>query len=127
MLSKLISTNTIIHCIDDGTWDDVRSRIPEAYHADADLIANDIKAFNKAMHSMIQKTFVTVKNNYTKYDDSVADKKSFAIYVLKNHKDISHYLLNLYNGEENNFIKNKAGRYLRYYEIKKKLLLFKQK
>lgn len=120
MLSKMVSTNTIIKCVDDGSWDDVRSKIPEAYRADADIVANDVKAFVKMMIAKIDRIYADCQKNYQRFDGS-ADRKSFAMYVLERHKNFAHYLINKYDGKENNFIHNRAGRYLRYYEIKEQL------
>jgi hypothetical protein len=53
MLKKLVSTNIIIKCVDSETWDDVRSKIPEAYRVDADIVANDVKAYVRMMNTKI--------------------------------------------------------------------------
>ena len=122
MLSKMVSTNTIIKCVEDDSWDDVRCKMPEAYRADADIVANDVKAYIKMMNAKIDKMFKDVVRNYEKSDDERIDRKNFAMYVNKHHKKESGYLIAKYSGNENNFIRNKAGRYLRYHEIKEKLV-----
>lgn len=121
MLTKLVSTNTIIHCIDSGNWDDVRSKMPEAYRPDADLVAEDVKAFIRMANNQIQKAFNNCKKSYQKFENETDDKKSFYMYAAAHYKSIAHYLMNCYCGKDNNFIRNRAGRYLRYYEIKKYL------
>lgn len=121
MLSKLVSTNTIIRCIENGTWDDIRSKMPEAYRADADIIANDVKAYVRMMISKINIAYDLCRKHCAHFDDPIRDKKSFAMYAIRNHKQIAHYLINKYEGRENNFIRNKAGRYLKYHEIQQAL------
>jgi hypothetical protein len=121
MLSKMVSTNTIIKCVDDGSWDDVRCKIPEAYRADADIVANDVKAYIKMMIAKIDNLYLDCTNHYGRGATVAEDRKAFAMYAIANHKEYSSYLINKHVGNENNFIRNKAGRYLRYYEIKSKL------
>lgn len=119
MLSKMISSNAIIKCVDNNTWDDVKSKIPEAYRIDAELIADDVKQYIKLMSKKIDMAYKNCIEHYTKQTESKLDKKSFVEYITANYKNIAHYLINRYNGYANNFIHNKAGRYLKYYEIKK--------
>ena len=121
MLSKMVSTNTIIKCVEDGSWDDVRAKMPEAYRSDADIVAADVRAYIKMMSAKIDELFKDVVRNYDKSEDGRVDRKNFATYVNKNHRHDSGYLIAKYSGNENNFIRNKAGRYLKYHEIKKKL------
>lgn len=114
MLKKIVSTNVIIKCIDDGTWDDVRSKMPEAYRADADIVANDVKAYVRMMRAKINKLYKDCCNACA----VDVDRKTFAMYVISNHKKYAHYLINMFDGKENNFIHSRFGRYLRYREIK---------
>ena len=116
MLSKMVSTNTIIKCVEDGTWDDIRSKMPQAYRADADIVADNVKAFVKMMSAKMNEMYNNAKSSYRKFDGNV-DRKSFAIYVHEHCNPYAHYLLNMYDGKDNNFIRNRAGRYLRYHEI----------
>lgn len=124
MLSKMVSSNTIIRCVEDGSWDDVRAKMPEAYRADADIVAADVKAYIKMMNARIDRLFKDVVRNYEKSEDERIDRKNFAIYVNQHHRYDSGYLIAKYFGNENNFIRNKAGRYLKYHEIKAKMAKF---
>ena len=121
MISKMLSSNAIIKSVDNGTWDDVKSKIPDAYRSDAELIANDVIEFVKMMTNKIDDMFLKCKNEYEKFENPVADRKSFAIHAIETCGPLASYLINIYIGGKNNFIKNKAGRYLRYYEIKQYL------
>jgi hypothetical protein len=121
MLSKLVSTNTIIRCIENGTWDDVRSKMPEAYRADADIVANVVKSYVNMMIDKVNSAYKLCQNERTHSDDPIQDKKLFAMHAIQTNKSIAHYLINKYEGRENNFIRNKAGRYLKYHEIKQLL------
>jgi hypothetical protein len=122
MLKKMVSTNVIIKCVEDGSWDDVRCKMPEAYRADADIVANDVKAYVKMMTSRVDEAFEEAIRNYQKSDNAHNNRKNFAMYVNKHHPKLSSYLINRYNAQGNNFIRNKAGRYLRYHEIKDKMI-----
>lgn len=121
MLKKMVSTNVIIKCIEDESWDDVRCKMPEAYRADADIVANDVKAYVKMMTEKVDNAFDDAKKHYSKSEDSVEDKKNFVAYVFERHKPLASYLINRYLGDENHYLHNRAGRYLRYHEIKAKL------
>lgn len=119
LLAKIVSTNVIIQCFENGSWDDVRSKMPEAYRADADVVVDDMRQFLKVVNKQINDAFSFCQSNYRRYDDPKQDRKSFAMFAIAHNKKISSYVINAYNGVENNYIRNKAGRYLKYHEIKK--------
>lgn len=121
-IAKFISPNFIIKCVENGTWDDIKAKIPAAYRVDADIIADDVISFVKKMNNQINRIYKECLSKYNRGESTSDDMKNFATYVMLNHKDIAHYLLSLKRGKNNNFIKNTAGRYLRYHEIKEKLM-----
>lgn len=122
MLKKLVSTNVVIRCVHNDTWDDVRSKMPEAYRADADLVANTVKTFIKTMENVVHAKFKDSVANYTHGDTAAEDRKNFVAYVFANHQQFASYIINAYQGKKNDYIRNKAGRFLRYHEIKSALL-----
>ena len=120
-IAKMLSTNLIIRCIEDGTWDDVRSKIPESYRPDADTVANTVKAYVRMMNNTVQKLYheslESVDLNFT----PEVNRKIFAIYVLEHYKKHAFYLIELYKGQTNNFLCNNNKRYKKYYEIQYEL------
>lgn len=121
MLKKLVSTNVVIRCVANGTWDDVRSKMPEAYRADADIVANAVKEYSRKMNNLVTNAYRDAMRNYQKNDDIKENRKAFVAYVFANHKKIAHYVIQMMDGNENDYICNKHGRYLRYHEIQSAL------
>ena len=121
MLTKITSTNVIIRAVDDGSWDDLLSKIPEAYHADAIIVANNVKRFVREKTRFVKDLFKKAKSEVEQsWSDSV-NRKVFAIHVLDKYKKYSPHLINLYDNKDINLICNRAGRYLKYHEIMSEL------
>ena len=119
MLGKITSTNVIIRAVEDGSWDDLLSKIPEAYQTDAIIVADNVKKFvremSKAIDAMYKKVCIEITEQYGEIN-----QKLLAMHVLNKssvYYTYSAYLINKFLNKENNFIKNRAGRYLRYHEI----------
>jgi hypothetical protein len=117
MLSKMTSTNTIIRCIDDGSWDDVLSKIPEAYRPDMLIVAHNVKEYVRKRDKQVKDLFFECKRNYAKSENAKEDKKSFVFYSKEHYSSFFDYIMVMYNGMENNFLRSKSGRYIKYYEI----------
>ena len=116
MLSKVTSTNVIIKAIEDGSYDDIISKVPNAYRVDIENVANNVKKYVKERTKEVKKLFEKCKMEYPKCNDS-SDRKSFAIYALKHYKSHFPFFMDLYNGRPNNFLCNNSGRYIKYKEI----------
>ena len=119
MLGKITSTNVIIRAVEDGSWDDLLSKIPEAYQADAIIAANNVKKFVRDMNKMIDVMYKKVCAEIMEKHGEVT-QKALAMHVLDKstvYYAYSAYLINKFLNKENNFIKNRAGRYLKYHEI----------
>ena len=121
MLTKLVSTNVIIRCVDNGSWDDVRSKMPEAYRPDADVVVADVKEYVRKMTNLVNEAYKDCIQNYEHSDDKTQNQKAFAMYVMQHHKKLSGYILQMFRGFENSYLCNRSGRYMKYHEIKEAL------
>lgn len=119
MLSKMISTNTLIKVVDEGTWDDLKSKLPVAYLMQAQEIVDNVTLYIRGMNKLVQAAYIDTKKNYTESatHDAREDRRNYCAYAFNNHKEFAHYLMCLYDSKPLNFIRSAAGRYMRYYEI----------
>jgi hypothetical protein len=113
ILATLTSANTIIQAIDQGTWDDLYAKLPAAYQpealAKATLVFQYIQAKQSITHSYIMQLSSARTNPDRKSDMQWIDQ-----HVPKAYRG---YVRNEYLGKENNYIKTRAGRYLKLHEI----------
>lgn len=119
MLSKMISTNTIIKVVDEGTWDDLKSKLPVAYLLQAQEVVDNVVLYIRGMNKLVQTAYLDTKKNYKASETHNAreDRRNYCVYAFSNHKEFAHYLMCLYDSKPLNFIRSAAGRYMRYYEI----------
>lgn len=118
MLSKVTSTNVIIKAIENGSYDDMISKVPSAYREDIECVANAVKNYVKKRKKHVEKMFNLCKTQYLNLNE-IWDRKTFAMFVTNNYKDYLHYFMTLCDGKENNFLCTRSGRYIKYKEVLK--------
>ena len=103
LLDKVSSVNVIIQNIADGKYNDMISKIPDAYKSRVEKIANVIMEFKNNTNELI--------NNY--YNEAPKDdKKSFMIWVTNNCPEkIKGYVRAKYLGQNYNVLKGGNGSY----------------
>jgi hypothetical protein len=117
MLTKITSTNVIIRAVDDGYWDDLLAKIPEAYQEDAIIVADNVKRFVREKTRFVKDLFKKAKSEVEQSGSTAVNRKVFAIHVLEKYNKYSAHLINLYDNKDIHLICNRAGRYLKYHEI----------
>lgn len=109
ILDYLSSINVIIKSIADNTFDDLKSKVPDAYQQRVIDIANQV--------------FLYIDNmkNHTEYYYNLApkeDKKQFMIWIDNNvPTEFRKYVRNKYLGVELNFLKSHSNSYKKAKEI----------
>jgi T4 RnlA family RNA ligase len=109
ILDYLSSINVIIKSVADNTFDDLKSKVPDAYQQRVIDIANQV--------------FLYIDNmkNHTEYYYNLApkeDKKQFMIWIDNNvPTEFRKYVRNKYLGVELNFLKSHSNSYKKAKEI----------
>lgn len=99
-ISHMSSTNGIIKAIADDNFDDLISKIPEAYKERIWEVAKIIFEYLYRMNKYVKEQTQMCVSLFQ-------SKKDFMIYVNKKYpKNIKGYIINEYLGRENNFIKS---------------------
>ena len=112
ILKKIVSPNAIIRAIYDGTWDDLRSKIPESYKKDADVIAKLVFQYIKEKKTAVSEATDDIKRNF-----NLQNRKDIFLYAKNNYPNITHYIMcELYN-KEYNFLRNAAGKFVKLKDI----------
>lgn len=109
MLDFVSSINVIIKCIADNTYDDLISKIPDAYKNRVECIANEVFKYVN-----------TTKNEIKKYYELAPkeNKKDFMIWIDKNcKKDIKNYVRMEYLGQEYHLLKTIRGETTSYKKL----------
>lgn len=97
ILSNISSINLIIKHIADNTFDDLVSKVPEAYKNRVIKIANLVFKYIKITDSKVNKYYLKAPKG---------SRKEFMIWTEENvPKDIKSYVRNNYLGKINNYIK----------------------
>lgn len=100
-LSKLSSINLIIKSIADDTFDDLLSKLPEAYHDNVKRVANIVFNYICDTENIIRKYYDEAPKN---------DKKKFMIWVDSNvPKKYRGFCRSLYLGDPINVLKKHNG------------------
>ena len=100
-LSKLSSINLIIKSIADDTFDDLLSKLPEAYHDNVKRVANIVFNYICDTENIIRKYYNEAPKN---------DKKKFMIWVDSNvPKKYRGFCRSLYLGDPINVLKKHNG------------------
>lgn len=121
MLSKWISTNTVIKSIYEGTWDDLKSKLPVAYRAQGEEIADKVFLYMRNMNKLIEEAYMDTKKNYKHSSDEKEDRRNYFMYINANHKPFISYLLAIYNSKEYSFLRSGSGKFMKYYEIENEI------
>ena len=99
-ISHLSSVNGIIKAIGDETFDDFISKIPEAYKERVIDVSNHVFDYIKSFDSYVKEEVEKCKKMFD-------NRKDFMIYVNKEYpKIVKGYIINLYLGGKNNYIKS---------------------
>lgn len=118
VLLKTLSTNTIIQSVNDNSWDDLYSKIPDIYKEESEIVVNNVKLFVKKKHEIVVKIYKDCCSKYTKDPSNLReDKKNFISFIMQNHKKEFSYLLNMYENNKNNYLVSKSGRQIKYKDI----------
>jgi hypothetical protein len=107
-LQKLTSDSTVIRAVSDGTWDDLYSKLPNAYKKTTREKAEKIKSYvnlktNEAKHwyhLLKQENFESKKENMTWVNDNVPQESKALVREL-------------YYGNEISVLKSKSGSYVK--------------
>ena len=113
VLSKIISPNTVIRSLADGTYDDLCAKLPVVYKSQCEQTAEQIKEYINIMESSLRRFY---RQSPTK------ERKQFAIWVNSNNntpKPIRKYLMMRYDGKPINFLKKHDSGYKTMSEISK--------
>lgn len=109
-LLKLSSINLTIRSIADDKYDDLLSKLPEAYH-------EPVKRIAKVVVSYIRETEEAIKKYYDKAPKS--NRKEFMIYVAENvPKEYSGYCKAKYLGKKINVLKSGNDKCPKYKKLK---------
>lgn len=96
-LSKLSSINLIIRMIADGKYDDLLSKLPEAYHTRVQKVANFVFGYTKETENQIADWYKKAPKD---------DKKTFMVWVNENvPKELKGYVRKTYENQEFSVIK----------------------
>ena len=116
ILKKIVSPNAIIRAIYDGTWDDLRSKIPESYKNDADITARYVFQYIKQKKTAVSTAVDDIKINF-----NLKNRKDVFLYANNKYPTIIHYIMcELYN-KEYNFLRNAAGKFVKLKDIQRAL------
>ena len=110
ILAKASSINLIIECYAENKLEDLKSKVPEAYHTRIKAIESVIKEYKKKTEEVIQ----------TYYENAPKeDLKEFMIWVDKNvPKEYRGYVRCKYRGMEYNILKSGSGKSTSYRKLK---------
>lgn len=110
ILAKASSVNLIIECYAENRLEDLKSKVPAAYHSRIKAIEDVIKEYKKKMEEKIKKYYEAAPKD---------DLKEFMIWVDKNvPKEYRGYVRCEYRGIEYNILKKGSGKSASYRKLK---------
>ena len=114
MLTKLGSVNCIIRAIADDTYDDLLSKIPEAYRKRIEVIGKDVLQIKEVYEDAVD----IIISSYNKFLAPINDSdKTFADFVNKIYpKDLRGYVFCKHNNKPYNVLKN-GQRYKKWKDL----------
>ena len=104
VISRLVSPNFILDSIKDSKYDDVYSKIPEAYRPQVKSIYNNVNIYYGLMNQDVQKYYnALITNNH-----DFSNRKETMIWITDNvPKCYQGYVRNKYLGKENDYLKGR--------------------
>lgn len=109
VLSNISSINLIIKCVADDTYDDLISKIPNAYKWRVEKIYNIVVNYIKQCDLETKRVYNEVKS---------MEFKEAIIYLNKNYEgSIKAWVINELKGNSNNYLKSRVGRYTKLKEM----------
>lgn len=110
VIDKISSDSIVIESVENGTFDDMLSKVPESHRDIVKIKVDKVVTFVSHMRKRL--------NDYYKISPKDGDRKEFMVWVNNNvPKNLQAIMRNKYLGREVNFLKTDSGRMIKMQDI----------